>query len=169
MTMTTLLEDSQKPLKTAKLSENLTLGEFLATSHHEFDDEQSDPPQEVLINARRHAIDLWQPCRDLIGPMAVSSGYRCPGLNAAVGGAVTSAHMDGRATDNIPIKTSLLDAYMQILQSSLPFDQLIWEFGRWIHLGSPKHWDQPRREALMKFAGSGYELFNPNDPRITLR
>ena len=32
-------------------------------------------------------------------PLSVSSGYRCPELNRAVGGAKTSQHMKGQAAD----------------------------------------------------------------------
>lgn len=39
---------------------------------------------------------------DQIGPFRISSGYRSPALNAAIGGADASLHMRGMAADIIP-------------------------------------------------------------------
>ena len=72
--------------------------------------------------------------------ITVSSGYRCPELNAAIGGAVSSAHLYGCAADftaddyGTPFEVcetlARLDGFV--------FDQLINEQGggaRWIHIG----------------------------------
>lgn len=48
------------------------------------------------------ALVLWvlQPLRDIYGkPMEINSGYRCPRLNAEVGGVPTSQHVKGEAAD----------------------------------------------------------------------
>lgn len=43
---------------------------------------------------------VLQPLRDRVGhPLRVNSGYRCPELNRAVGGAATSQHVRGEAAD----------------------------------------------------------------------
>lgn len=43
---------------------------------------------------------VLQPLRDKAGrPLRVNSGYRCPELNRAVGGAATSQHVRGEAAD----------------------------------------------------------------------
>ena len=45
-------------------------------------------------------INVLQPLRTAVGiPMPINSGYRCPELNAAVGGVPTSQHMKGEAAD----------------------------------------------------------------------
>ena len=45
-------------------------------------------------------LKVLQPLRDLYRkPMSVNSGYRCPALNKAVGGAASSQHMKGEAAD----------------------------------------------------------------------
>ena len=72
----------------------------------------------------------------------VTSGYRCPKLNTAVGGAKNSAHMCGLAADLVPVNGKI-DAFAEFLKKWLPkydrsFDQLIWESrgkSRWIHFG----------------------------------
>lgn len=156
----------------AHLSTNLTLGEVLRTSHPEFRAEQETPPLEVLAALRRHAVDLWQPARDLVGRLRLSSGWRCPGLNAAVGGQPNSAHMRGDATDNQALDMPTIDAFLRIARSALQFDKVIFETdsrGReglvyWIHLQSPRHWHAPVRDVLMKLPGRGFERFRESDP-----
>jgi hypothetical protein len=46
---------------------------------------------------------LLQGVRDAVGvPMRITSGYRTPERNAAVGGSPTSQHVDGTAADFVP-------------------------------------------------------------------
>ena len=54
-----------------------------------------------------HAIDRLQDLRDQLGPLIVNSGYRPPGYNASVGGAIHSRHMYGDAFDIDPVNVSL--------------------------------------------------------------
>lgn len=164
MTAATLAVDSM-------LSANLSLAEFLHTKHAQFDDEQFDPPTGVLLNARRHAVDLWQPARELVGAIRVGSGYRCAALNSFVGGAKQSAHILGLATDNQPLEMDVVDAFMRVSRSALPFDRLILEQRpgdrvTWIHMQSPAHGVNPRRLLFMKWPDSDFEVFHPADPRV---
>lgn len=74
------------------------------------------------------------------GPIGVNSGYRCPKLNAAVGGASTSQHLRGEAADisvGSPAGNRRLFDKIIEMQSAgkIVFDQLIDESGyRWIHI-----------------------------------
>ena len=61
-------------------------------------------------------------------PIIISSGYRCPALNKAVGGAKRSYHLQGRAAD-IPYRR---DWYLYI-RDHLPHTELINE-STWIHI-----------------------------------
>lgn len=81
--------------------------------------------------------NVLDPIRRMWGkPIIVNSGYRCPKLNAAIGGSVTSQHMKGEAADitaGDPTKNKEL--FDMIAQSAIPFDQLIDEKNyRWIHV-----------------------------------
>ena len=81
--------------------------------------------------------NVLDPIRRMWGkPIIVNSGYRCPKLNAAIGGSATSQHMKGEAADitaGDPTKNKEL--FDMIAQSAIPFDQLIDEKGyRWIHV-----------------------------------
>lgn len=149
-----------------RVSEHFTFAELTITEHRDFLDEQAEAPAQVRANLVRLAVDLLEPARLMVGPLRVNSGYRCPGLNRAIGGALTSAHMDGLAADVVPVRMPLGDAYELILQSSLPWDQLILEWGRWIHLGAALHGHEPRRQPLMIFAPGKYEPYVASDPRV---
>ena len=163
--MPTLAERGQVPAG-AKVSDHFTFAELTVTEHRDFLDEQADAPAQVRANLVRLAVDVLEPVRSLVGPLRVNSAYRCPGLNAAIGGALKSQHMDGLAADVVPVELDFRDAYLRIMQSSIPWDQLIFEWGRWIHLSAPYHAHEPRRQALMIFEPGKYEKFSANDPRV---
>lgn len=81
--------------------------------------------------------NVLDPIRRMWGkPIIVNSGYRCPKLNAEIGGSATSQHMKGEAADitaGDPTKNKEL--FDMIAQSAIPFDQLIDEKNyRWIHV-----------------------------------
>lgn len=81
--------------------------------------------------------NVLDPIRRMWGkPIIVNSGYRCPKLNATIGGSATSQHMKGEAADitaGDPTKNKEL--FDMIAQSAIPFDQLIDEKNyRWIHV-----------------------------------
>ena len=62
----------------------------------------SSPASAAVSTAgiRQELIDALQKLRDLIGEaIFVSSGYRCPKWNKAVGGSKGSMHMKGLAAD----------------------------------------------------------------------
>ena len=82
-------------------------------------------------------------------PILVSSGYRSPPVNAAVGGSKSSAHMSGLAVDfscpgfGTPLQIcKALEPHMK----SLGIDQLIHEYNTWVHLGLTD--GTPRQMAL---------------------
>ncbi len=116
------------------------------------------PTPEVLKNLRRLAA-LLEEVRSLLGdvPIRVSSGYRCPELNRAVKGARRSAHMQGLAVDfTAPGFGTVLQVARAMVRSDLAFDQLIHEYGCWVHLGLAEDGAEPRRQVLSIFRGTGY-------------
>lgn len=118
-----------------KLSKNFSLEEFLVSqtaTRHGID---MTPPDWVIDNLGRLVKGCLQPLRDEAGPIFVSSGYRPPDLNLKIGGSKTSAHMTGDAADLKVINQSPFDTSELIVAMELPFDQVIHEFGRWVHLG----------------------------------
>lgn len=82
-------------------------------------------------------------------PIIVTSGYRSPEVNAAIGGSRTSAHCHGLAVDfTCPGYGNPLAVAKAILASGIEFDQLIHEFGAWVHIGFAEPGKPSRRQTL---------------------
>lgn len=92
------------------------------------------PDAETIENLRELARGLEQ-VRSLLGhPMHISSGYRSPKVNSAVGGSPTSAHVQGHAADFVcPSYGPPKEICKAIRDSDIDFDQLIYE-GDWCHI-----------------------------------
>ena len=61
------------------------------------------PDAMALVNLKTLVRAVLDPVREAYGsPVIVSSGYRCPALNAKVGGAQHSYHLRGMAADIYP-------------------------------------------------------------------
>jgi hypothetical protein len=84
-----------------------------------------------------------QPLRDELGsPIMISSGFRPEDLNSLIGGSKTSAHRFGCAADMRCNVLSPLDLCKLIVEMDLLYDQVIHEFGSWVHCGI--RWDHQR-------------------------
>ena len=116
-----------------KLSENLSLAECIKSTTARRKGIDNTPQDEwVLENLKKVAEHVFQPCRDHFGvPIYVSSGYRCPELNRAIGGARRSQHMEGRALDlDCDVYGRITNADLfHYIRENLEFDQIVWEFG----------------------------------------
>lgn len=94
-------------------------------------------PENLKNNVARLVDNVLDPLREAWGrPLAVSSGYRCPALNRAVGGAATSHHMKGMAADiTTGNKVDNRRLFQLIINLKLPFTQLIDERDfSWVHV-----------------------------------
>lgn len=114
-------------------------------------------PNAKQLGCMIHTAARMERVRDYLGhPIVVSSFFRCAELNYHVGGSPTSAHVEGLAVDfTCPGFGSVLDVCYALREAPLPFDQLIFEYGRWVHLGFAI--DRPlRRQVLTKLAGQPY-------------
>ena len=113
-----------------KLSEHFTLEEMTFSQTASREGIDNTPDKEALNYLHDLAAALEQ-VRTLLGNQSIliSSGYRCPELNAAVGGSTTSAHMVGMAADLTSPPLTPLEICRMIEASPLTFDQLIYEFG----------------------------------------
>ena len=129
------------------LTNNFSLGEFLISqtaARHGID---MTPPRYVIDNLKSLCVTCLQPIRDAAeSPIIVTSGYRPPELNKKIGGSKTSAHRFGRAVDFTVIGLTPYETCQLILTLDLVYDQLIHEFGRWVHLGIAE--DMPRHQNL---------------------
>lgn len=136
---------------TTNLTAHFALEELVATQHREI---PNRPPPEVVATLRTTAARMEE-VRKLLGDrvITVSSGYRSPALNQAVGGARTSAHLTGHAVDFNCYGFGAPKAVCRaVATSGLAFDQLI-EEGTWTHISFDP---RMRRQVLTKRPGGGY-------------
>lgn len=114
-----------------------TIRELTASSTARTRGIDNTPNAQVRANLTELIDKVLDPVRRIWGrPITVNSGYRCPALNAAVGGVVKSQHLTGEAAD---ITTGSREGnrvlFEKISRSGVPFDQLIDESGySWIHI-----------------------------------
>jgi zinc D-Ala-D-Ala carboxypeptidase len=125
------------------------------------------PNEAALANLRRLAAGLDR-VQDLLGhPLNITSGFRCPELNKAVGGTANSQHCQGLAADfDSPEYGTPMEIALAIARSDIDFDQCIMEFGHWVHLSFA---ERPRRRVLTIYsATAGYQegLFEPDGRRL---
>ena len=134
-----------------KLSDHFTLNEFTysdtARAHGIDNSVTSDA---VLMNLKALCRNVLEPLRLRYGkPIRISSGYRCPKLNKAVGGVASSQHVVGQAADlNVGSREENARLFELIQTMRLPFDQLIDEYGMaWVHVSySPRNRRQVIRQ-----------------------
>lgn len=95
----------------------------------------NQPDERQLENMKKAAAGMEQ-VRALLGKsISVNSWIRLPEVNVAVGGSKVSSHMDGWAVDFTCKGFGDTYAVAQALaKSDIKFDQLIHEFGRWVHI-----------------------------------
>lgn len=150
-----------------RLSPNFRLSELAASATARDAGIPNDPSPEVLANLRMLCEDTLEPMRKAAGcALVVTSGYRSPKLNAAVGGAASSAHVLGLAADVQPATGTLRDLTARTLGSGAIYDQIILE-PSWIHVGRKSPTGVVRGERLMLLKRGGkYERLDLNDPRV---
>lgn len=151
------------------LSEHFTLGEFLdsQTAVRQGFDEQFTPPKGVVENLTALCDNVLEPISKKLSEkfgvhvsIYVSSGYRCERLNIAVGGSKTSDHPKGEASD-ITVRVMTVEEFYQFIKKSgIVFDQLIQEFGRWVHV-SYNPFGQNRMQCLRAIKVDGKTKYIP--------
>lgn len=118
------------------LSPNFTKEELTASQTAARLGLSNEPSPQHLQNLRRAAEQMEQ-VRSMLGskPILISSGYRSPAVNKAVGGSAKSHHCEGHAVDfTCPQYGSPLAICEVLAESVVPFDQIIHEYGRWVHI-----------------------------------
>ncbi len=116
----------------------------------------NEPDEAQIDNLQALCRYVLEPLRSRWRePIIVTSGFRCPKVNKAVGGVPNSQHLQGQAADIRAVNPNdnmKLGGYLE--HSLIPFDQLIYEGvskdGKrcgWLHVS----WsEKPRKQVLRK-------------------
>ena len=127
-------------MKDIQLSQHFRLSEFTRSATATKLGIDNTPPMEVVVALTALCCNVLEPLRRIVGPITIGSGYRCAKLNAAVGGVKNSQHMTGEAADIHLPSTATGKKWFELIKTSLPHDQLIWERNSptsttyWIHV-----------------------------------
>lgn len=122
-----------------QLSEHFSLREMTKSSTATRLGIDNTPSKDVLDCLKALCVNVLEPLRKAWGaPIVVSSGYRCPAVNKAVGGAAKSQHMLGQAADIHTVSDDREEnkkLWCVLKKLGLPVDQAINEYGYdWIHV-----------------------------------
>ncbi|MGC4395976.1 D-Ala-D-Ala carboxypeptidase family metallohydrolase [Hydrogenophaga sp. T2] len=125
-----------------KLTPHFTLAELTRSTTAERLRLDNTPPADV-IRALQTTAEMLERIRDTLGaPVIVTSGYRSPEVNRAVGGATSSDHMAGQAADILAPSFGtpyLIASTLAPLVSTLRIEQLILEGVKgkqWVHVST---------------------------------
>ena len=133
------------------------LNEFLHSDTARRKGIENAPTFAQVDHLRELTKMILDPLREAWGSsLKVTSGYRCQSLNSAVGGSVSSAHLQGYAADIVPTVGRLSDfvdfAERWLKANDIAFDQSIREKDRrgneWWHIGIRNNAGQQRRQFL---------------------
>ena len=123
-----------------RISKNFTLEEFTASATAKARGITNVPSTQQVANLCALVHNILQPLRDAMGEeIKIGSGYRCPKLNVAVGGAIDSQHMYGQAAD-LCIDGDKIKGkrWFDWIKAHVVFDQLIMEHNAkgsyWVHV-----------------------------------
>tara|TARA_R100000951_G_scaffold68425_1_gene57742 strand:+ start:90 stop:557 length:468 start_codon:yes stop_codon:yes gene_type:complete len=121
-----------------RLSKNFVLSEMTRSNTAKRLGIKNEPTKEHLENMQRLVTFLIQPMRDALGPIRITSCYRSPSLNRAIGGSRKSQHCKAKAADVQFWKEGQMEnkkIYDWVIDSGIEFDQMINEFDfSWIHI-----------------------------------
>lgn len=117
-----------------KLSPHFTLEEMTRSQTAARRDIANEPDDAAVAALKTLCVEVLEPIRvHFDRPVIVTSGYRSPELNRAIGGSRTSQHSQGEAADIVVPGVAVIDL-AQWIHRNLNYDQLIYEFGRWVHV-----------------------------------
>ena len=123
-----------------KLTENFTLQEMIHSNTAIAKGIVNMPNEQQINFIRELCINVLQPIREEFGvPIRISSGFRSPRLNVAIGGSTSSQHCALRGAAADIQMDEMNEEIFNYIKDELIFDQLIWEFGDgqnpdWVHV-----------------------------------
>lgn len=139
------------------LSPSFTFEELTHTDHREFDNTPNDAEMANLVRL----ANFLEQVKEVLGgkPIIINSAFRSAEVNKAVGSTDKSQHRHGCAADiRVPGMTPD-EVVRAIIDSGLPYDQVIREFDRWTHVSIPNVEDADPRAMALIIDKSGTRAF----------
>jgi zinc D-Ala-D-Ala carboxypeptidase len=150
-----------------QLSEHFSLAEFIISSKALSMGIENTPTEAHMKNLKNLAACMEQVRALFNRPIEITSAYRNPQVNAAVGGVKKSAHAEGHAADFHVDGLHDLEAAKRIRDSGLVFDQLIYEENRCVHISFDPEGSgtgKPRRHVRRQPGGPNTPVFEGLEP-----
>ena len=121
-----------------KLTRHFSLSEFEASDTARRMGLDNSVPYEYRYRITRIAWFLEKLRWRVSAPIRISSGYRSPALNKAIGGARHSDHMFGRGVD-IKVRGMKPSTVIDIIETCFPQDayRYLGEYKTWTHISLP--------------------------------
>ena len=127
-------------LNDVRLSPHFMLKEFLRLGKYP----ENIPTMQAVANLTYGCHLLLEPARFIVGPIIITSGFRCEAVNRKVGGVRNSQHLVGQAADIRPLNPQQFQRLVDFLKECEHTDQLLTGPG-WLHVSwSP--FRPPRRQ-----------------------
>jgi len=139
------------------LSKYFSLAEATRSAKAKAANIDNTPPPEIIENLKYFLAGFMDKVRDHFGkPISANSIYRNPAVNALVKGSKTSVHMQGLAADFPVAGYTPQKAIGEIIRSGIDFDQLIDEYGEWVHFGVRR--GKPNRKQVLVYRRNAYGI-----------
>lgn len=145
------------------LTKNFDLDELTRSDYAERMGIDNTPSEIVIANLKAVCENVLEPLQEIVKkPISIHSGYRSSDVNKGIGGSATSQHVDGKAVD-ITVKGMTVDELFEIASKYVPYDQIIHEFGRWVHIS----YSNPlRRTKLWAVKQNGKTAYLHQNPKL---
>lgn len=123
-----------------KISEHFTLEEMTRSATAAQNHIPNEPSQAESQWLQFLCVNVLEPLRKHMGrPITITSGYRCPKLNALVGGVAKSQHQYGQAADIKILSKNDGDKIFEYLKTNKYVSKALYERSkstgaRWIHV-----------------------------------
>ena len=144
-----------------KLGQHFTLKEFTDSETARKYGIKNNPTEFQIESIRHLVMEVLQPLRYALDkPIFITSGFRSEKLNEAVNGSKNSHHLCENyyaAADIVVSDLQPEDVQFQIRNHSLPIEECINEYDKWIHVSARRNENQFLKAIKDQYGKSLYE------------